>query len=65
MEGDKCDKHKLRFEYSNLDTVNNCYIQSMIPVPHMRTYYIGHGVTKSKSRQKIRISSDFVLHWRN
>lgn len=53
MEGDKCDKHILRSEYSNLDTVNNCYIQSMIPVPHMRIYYIGHGATKRKSRQKI------------
>lgn len=36
MEGDKYDKHILRFVHSNLDTVNNCYIQSMIPVPHMR-----------------------------
>lgn len=53
MEGDKYDKHILRLEYSNLDTVNSCYIQSMIPVPHMRIYYIGHGATKCKSRQKI------------
>lgn len=53
MEGDKKDKHRLRFVYSNLGTVNNYYIQSMIPVPHMRIYYIGHGATKRKSRQKI------------